>query len=125
MKVGDYVKYKYEDCIYIGKIKFISEVMGFEETLQFDVDNCIEEILKEEIIKSSPNIIDLIEVGDYVNGVRVDFTNIDNKLSYEDKCIGFYDGDGDITLFENDIKSIVTKEQFSQMEYKVGEIDEL
>ena len=73
------------------------------------------------IIKSSPNIIDLIEVGDYVNGYKVDFTNINNKLSYEDKCIGFYDGDGDTTLFENDIKSMVTKEQFENISYKVGE----
>lgn len=71
------------------------------------------------IIKSSPNIIDLIEVGDYVNGYKVDFTNIENKLTYEEKNIGFYDGDGDITLFENDIKSIVTKEIFSSIEYEV------
>ena len=74
----------------------------------------------EKIIKiSSPNIIDLIEVGDYVNGIKVDFTNIDNKLTYEDTCIGFYDGDRDITLFSNDIKSIVTKEMMESVTYYV------
>lgn len=110
MKVGDYVRYKYENCIYIGKIKFISEVMGFEETLQLDIDTCMEEILKENIIKSSPNIIDLIEVGDYVNGRIVEWIG--------DKFVAFGRLD---YAYEKDIKSIVTKEQFESMEYKVGE----
>lgn len=114
MKVGDYVRYKYENCIYIGKIKFISEVMGFEETLQLDIDTCMEEILKENIIKSSPNIIDLIEVGDYVNGVMV--TEIkDGKPFKEDYNDPYY------SYYFDDIYSIVTKEQFSQMEYRIGE----
>lgn len=76
---------------------------------------------KDTIKKASYNIIDILEVGDYVNGNKVDFTNNNNKLSYEDKCIGFYDGDGDITLFENGIKSVVTHEQMEQMAYKVEE----
>lgn len=63
------------------------------------------------IIKSSPNIIDLIEVGDYVNGNKVDAKG--------NKYVIFYDGDGDIEVFENDIKSIVTKEQFKEMEYRL------
>ena len=113
MKVGDYVRYKYENCIYIGKIKFISEVMGYEETLQLDIDDCMEEILKEDIIKSSPNIIDLIEVGDYVNGEKV--INIIKKHKYLEVS------DEEITIDEKDIKSIVTKEQFSQMKYRIGE----
>ena len=121
--IGDYVRYKYENCIYIGKIKFISEVMGFEETLQLDIDTCMEEILKEDIIKSSPNIIDLIEVGDYVNGKKV----VDKQYHYTDKdnydigewCI-FYEN---VALgdYQYNIKSIVTKEQFESMEYKIGE----
>lgn len=121
MKVGDYVRYKYEDCIYIGRIGFISEVMGFDETLQFEIDNCIEEILKQDIIKSSPNIIDLIEVGDI--------------LSFKDKSIcrvleitdnGYYllkDFGGEQYYeskeYINELKSIVAKEQFENMEYKL------
>ena len=110
--IGDYVRYKYENCIYIGKIKFISEVMGFEETLQLDIDTCMEEILKEDIIKSSPNIIDLIEVGDYVNGERV--INIIKKYKYLEAS------DEEFVIDEKDIKSIVTKEQFKEMEYRIG-----
>ena len=75
----------------------------------------------DEILKASYSIIDILEIGDYVNGNKVDFTNNNNKLSYEDKCIGFYDGDGDITLFENGIKSVITHEQMEQMAYKVEE----
>ena len=78
---------------------------------------------EDKIIKSSPNIIDLIEVGDYVNGKKV----VDKQYHYTDKdnydmgewCI-FYEN---VALgdYQYDIKSIVTKEQFSCMEYKIGE----
>ena len=106
--------------------KDILSLMGYDfDKISYEINSSkvslgnVFEINDKKIIKSSPNIIDLIEVGDYVNGNKVDFTNGDNKLSYEDKCIGFYDGDGDIILFGNDIKSIVTKEQFKEMEYKI------
>ena len=62
-----------------------------------------------EIIKISHNIIDLIEAGDYVNGNKV--ININGNL--------FVNGEG--ALEDIVIKTIVTKEQFESMEYKVGE----
>ena len=65
------------------------------------------------IIKCSPNIIDLIEVGDYVNGEEIIQVINDGKMSRVKSIDGTY--------FENDIKSIVTKEQFESMEYKVKE----
>ena len=63
--------------------------------------------------KASHNIIDLIEVGDYVNGREV----IDIKMKCDEtiKCLitkGY-----DIT--NEMIKSIVTKEQFESMKYVV------
>ena len=84
------------------------------------------------ISKASHNIIDLIEVGDYVNGEKV------IRIYEKGEC---YDGSnyGLITKTietENDnyetiphdhlyvgysIKSIVTKEQFESMEYRLGE----
>lgn len=63
------------------------------------------------ILKASHNIIDLIEVGDYVNGYEVEF------IEKENKNIICYTA----TFEEEDIKSIVTKEQFESMSYKVGE----
>ena len=68
-----------------------------------------------DIIKSSPNIIDLIEVGDYVNGYRI--TTIGSNGIYAEDENGYL-----IKMFtKEDIKSIVTKERFESMEYKVGE----
>lgn len=121
MKVGDYVR---TECG-IAKIKSFEtknkEVIELDKDIMICNMDCYRNNCTiNQVIKSNPNIIDLIEVGDYVNGNRVDFTNSNNRLSYEDKCIGFYDGDGDITLFEKDIKSIVTKEQFESMNYEVN-----
>jgi len=72
------------------------------------------------IKKASHNIIDLIEVGDYVNGYKV----VDIKI--------FSDGNKYVVIatekhqsfwkdkvFEDEIKSIVTKEQFESISYKV------
>lgn len=61
------------------------------------------------IVKHSFNIIDLIEVGDYVNGYRI--TDIGND------CVEIEDGGTQIK--KNEIKSIVTKEQFESVEYKL------
>ena len=77
---------------------------------------------KKDIINASYNIIDLIEVGDYVNGYKVLFagaTTWDNNGNVIDKRVKInYDG-YDRWLSEDFIKSIVTKEQFSSMEYKI------
>lgn len=116
MKEKDYVRYKYENIEYIGRIKFISEVMlGLDETLLIDIDNCMEGTLKKDIIKSSPNIIDLIEVGDYVNGSYIYSVVEENKNTGQPRVL-FTEEDG--VLGDGDIKSIVTKEQFKDMEYR-------
>ena len=70
-------------------------------------------VLKENIIKSSPNIIDLIEVGDYVNGLKV------QEVNNEIKGFGTIVFDKDNSIMEDYIYSIVTKEQFKNMEYEV------
>ena len=65
------------------------------------------------IKKSNYNIIDLIEVGDYVNGELVEYIEVD---SYKDYVINI-----DYWCKKKDIKSIVTKEQFESVSYKVGD----
>ena len=86
----------------------------------------------ENIAKASHNIIDLIEVGDYVNGHRIVkiFSNKFNgkKLlialdreedyKYSDK-LEDYMGEDSIHIFEEDIKTILTKEQFEKRCYKI------
>lgn len=81
---------------------------------------------EDTIIKSSPNIIDLIEVGDYVNGCKIIelATNIEGKTLYLETDITEFDNVyacGNINIYEKDIRTIVTKEQFKSMEYKVGD----
>lgn len=75
-----------------------------------------EVIYKSMIAKASHNIIDLIEVGDYVNGYYVEdvlktFVNVAVGSNYFQSP----------TIYEKDIKSVITHEQIEQMEYKVGE----
>ena len=70
------------------------------------------------IAKHSKNIIDLIEEGDYVNGEKVVNKNDDRRELVLRNDTGFqYINKGN----QNNIKSIVTKEKFEAMEYKVKE----
>ena len=71
----------------------------------------------DDIVKASYNIIDILEVGDYVNGFRVDEVNKAISTIF----IGNTKEVIEQALWSNDIKSIVTKEQMEQMEYKVEE----
>lgn len=108
MTEGDYVRTKHG----IEKITDIKEWVHFQgyEKIITTGKNQYETLYEQsEIIKSSPNIIDLIEVGDYINGRKV-FNPNGYRWLYEDT--------GDEI---EDIKTIVTKEQFSCMEYKIGE----
>ena len=122
MKVGDYVRTKKGE---IGKIiDYINEPTDY-------YFNCYATDLKKTFgnkyiteydneINSSPDIIDLIEVGDYVNGYLVlnvlEFNDNSKMISLEK----IYDN----KIAEEDIKLIVTKEQFENCMYKVGELDE-
>lgn len=119
MKVGDYVRTK--DGI-IDQV--IIEYNGYCASPSCNCKHvsCRRNYYDEDkIIKSSPNIIDLIEVGDYVNGKKVIDTYTDYIFDYteEFKVIRF--SETDILHDRKHIETIVTKEQFSCMEYKIGE----
>ena len=123
MRIGDYARINCTvyDTVVINRIAEI-----FDNTILTENDGSMYqgEYSKEEIIKSSPNIIDLIEVGDYINGhkvfddMRVDTDDYGNdfiEIGIEiDNMLNHY-------IREEDIKSIVTKEQFESMEYKIKE----
>ena len=72
------------------------------------------ECFEKEEIKTSYNIIDILEVGDYVNGCKV------HRIA---NCITIIlDNEENISWVKpSDIKSIITKEQMEQMAYKVEE----
>ena len=123
MDVGNYVRTKNG---IIGKIER-KQLIGYSDwtidTLYYNDDEIIDNwtcgIKEYDVIKSSPNIIDLIEVGDYVNGYLV--KSVDDNGVYID--IPFVDdqsiGCNEDLIRPNQIKSIVTKEQFESMKYEV------
>ena len=116
MKIGDYVRTK--DGI-ILKIKDIEDIYTTDNIYisMAIYDNEGHFVNEVEIIKSSSNIIDLIEVGDYVNGREV--IDVYKMLGETHYCFkNEYGRHYDKTY---KIKSIVTKEQFESMEYKVVE----
>ena len=73
---------------------------------------------RKDIIKASHNIIDLIEVGDYVNGKQVieTYYKSDEKWHLEivDSRLLTHD-----ELKHINIQSIVTKEQFESIKYSL------
>ena len=118
MKVGDYVRTKDG---FIAKLIEIDDVYyHFDDAVRtfFGERHCIlwDTIIDNIIKKTSPNLIDLIEVGDYVNGYLVTTGNQGVGSIYIDKLDNHK---LPIKLYEKEIKSIVTKEQFESMEYKI------
>lgn len=125
MKVGDYVRTKNKapfEPSQIAKITDMKKDAGYKNQYFITLDHNLPttynfHIYSEDVIKSSPNIIDLIEVGDYVNKSRVvaidDYGFIEIEIGYDLE-------QGEL-LSQEDIKSIVTKEAFESMEYRIGE----
>ena len=75
---------------------------------------------EENIIKASYNLIDLIEVGDYVNGLRINsITEVDDNHDVRLVWNLTTYGDDDIAFSNEEIKSIVTKEMFNSVKYEV------
>ena len=111
-----------------GEIKKIFQYDEQEDNLIWCTLNC-HATIKSSIVKASYNIIDLIEEGDYVNGYPVVdfdvtyFNGIDRREEPKrigvivEKNMGFSK-----TYFKNeDIKTILTKEQYENNCYKVEE----
>lgn len=122
IKAGEYIR-TYEGII--GKVledEDIAENGVYIDTTFFDDYADETNFVKYEDIKShSFNIIDLIEEGDYVNGneIALEAPNPDPLC---DPIYGYFDRYGELVgIIENeDIKSIVTKEQFKSVEYAKG-----
>lgn len=125
MNVGDYVR---TNCGIAKIVSFEGEniLINIDKAIMIYHENYWATCTKEEIIKSSPNIIDLIEVGDYVNGYIV-IKEVPKDKRKKQTIILECEPANDLGEWEignNEIETIVTHEQFSQMEYKVGERDE-
>lgn len=124
MKIGDYVRTEYgiAKCIKATPIKENSFLYEFDREVYEDVFHLTASELEK--YKSSPNIIDLIQAGDYVNGYLIAkvydvFETSPKEL--KEAHIKFADEDFISQLYDTEIKSIVTKEQFGSLEYRIGE----
>lgn len=138
MQIGDYVRTK---SGYIAKIinindfrepsmKYVLEQPSWNDDVLFIGENAI--------IKSSPNIFDVLALGDFVKIeyyshryeerveriFEIDFDEMNSICFINGHChLDVFNGEwanGDKEL-NPIIKSIVTKEQFKCMEYKVGD----
>ena len=110
-KIGIFDRYssRKENSLYKSPFNCFIKIKNRKTPLQ-----CCEDY----IVKHSKQLIDLIEVGDYVNGYKV--------IKLKD---GFANGTMEIVLSNNtiiyrhhseDIKTILTKEQYLANCYKVG-----
>lgn len=139
LKEGMYVRTK----VGIFKIRKITKDLAYwkHEKRVIELDRNIPKynyrflFYKDESIfkgaKFKDNILDLIEVGDYVNGYKVtmledehyDYVTDSVKKIKDKEKIKIILGNEEqfYGVYAKDIKSIVTREQFSAMEYKVGE----
>lgn len=121
IEVGEYVRTKYGE---IGILTSNYPQLKWKKKIN-------PSLLDFNLIKShSKNIIDLIEVGDYVNGERVysvmdyDYKEDEYKkriVTQERANLGIDHLGIRYYLYEKDIKSIVTKEQFASMQYEIEE----
>ena len=103
----------------IAKVDYIDD-----NTIFFDKDlyrsygdsiNFLEKDNLEKIVKASYNIIDILEKGDYVNGVEV--INIDDEwITMSAMQVPILK-----SIANGLIKSVITHEQMEQIAYKVGE----
>lgn len=105
LEVGQFVRFKDKrGNTYIRNIKEVCNEQPHKSWGGIIIDknaNNVPYVSLKNIIKASYNIIDLISVGD----------EVDDGLELENGWI----------YFEHEIETIVTKEQFEQVAYKVGE----
>lgn len=122
MNVGDYVRFKtLSKEIKIGKVINIivpdnDNPLEMHNYNVYDLDNN-EVTVEDYVIKSSSDLFEILEIGDYVNGKKiVDKWEEPNWYGYFIKL----EGEQTIPTMRK-IESIVTKEQFESMQYRIGE----
>ncbi len=104
IKVGDYVRVNG----IIGKVEQIgNSLFWIENGSSYSLDN--------KKVKHSKNIIDLIEVGDYVNGEKVIEVHLDLGYVFVDKETEL----GTKTFCDYQIETILTHEQMEENQYVV------
>lgn len=129
IKVGEYIRTKNG---VIAKLEYIhnkDKVCWFNKVIYSrygeEIDFLTTEELPKYVISHSKNIKDLVQKGDYINGLRVE------KNKYGELYVSYVYYGGDIGnqyevytewidyLKNENICSVATKEQFESMEYRL------
>ena len=125
IKVGEYIRTK--DGV-IAKVTYVDAMMVDCDRDVFDLNNLAmmeipTEYIEEYIVKHSFDIKDLVQAGDIilynVNSKMTDIEivkeHIDARTQEKTLRVGMW------SLEQVEIKEILTKEQFNQMKYIVGD----
>lgn len=132
LKEGMYIRTKYNDFCNMVAIRKIDEI---DDDGSFWIDDYIidtfgdeqNKLHEEDIELASEDIVNVIKPGDYVNGeiviaLRKDIPERDIHMNSKDNFI-FVDYDLENSWYygidTDKIKTVVTKEQFTLMEYEV------
>lgn len=130
LKEGMYVRYIPTMGQYTQKISKITKIKNCMLYMAYYLDNLKKPVFSshfDDILKASYDIIDLIEVGDYIEYKQSNiYWNIPTRVT------GRYNRQqwikelivGEIPLKDVEITSVVTKEQFEEISYKVNGDDE-
>lgn len=122
IQVGEYVRTK---CGISKVIKNVDEFVTEEQSCVDFIDGLYHQVInKNMVINHSQNMMDLIEEGDVIvlkdnkkyEVLKISWSKSKGKHIHIIYQLRMYGG---IDIFENDIKSIVTKEQFERMKYEV------
>lgn len=126
IQVGEFVRTKKKGIFKVLSIKrtpygYYCGITDNDKIATFTIGKGGNAEIKNDILKHSFNLIDLIEENDYVNGQLVE------KIHRKEKDRIYYEflenADGSYEVMEmcelKNIKSIVTHEQFASLEYKV------
>lgn len=121
IEVGEWIRSKDG---FIGKVQKINyDNMEKSNYYICEKDNVMASNYLENIANHSKQLIDLIEVGDFVNGHKVKAIYLNGATKYIKLDNAYKDGQGTRTYEEN-IETILTKESYMANCYKVGGEDE-
>ena len=122
-EVGEYVRTKNGIIDRIKTINRYGTVTKYddkEDKISIAINYYINsglEVNKDDIVKHSKHIIDLVQVGDYVNGHKIIMDLKQSRKHYG--TIDCFVTAKDYTFEENEIETILTKEQYMKNCYKV------
>lgn len=122
LEVGMYVRFKDKRGIeYIRKITSVNNAYPDKLYAGIYIDkeaNNSNGVSLKNVVKASYNIIDILEIGDYVNGDKI-FNIDDCKGAMRQFYYDYENPNDDVGHWEEEIKSIVTHEQFENIKYEI------